>query len=130
MIHGIDMSGMVEAAKQQVMTLFVARAEADKTPPTMRAYYVLKLQAAIRVLDGQPDEEITYEADLKGMTDKELAQLIVRMAAPSNTLERERMGYNARLEKAKSPGEIVRILNELGLTVSVKSLVTGSATAA
>ena len=54
----------------------------------MRAYYVLKLQAALRVIADQPDEEITFEANLKGMTDKELAQLNASAAVRRCALRR------------------------------------------
>ncbi len=121
MIFGPDIDPTREAAKAQVMQFFVAKAEADGTPPTLRALYVMKAAEAATVLAGGSSDLIEGEAKLRGVTPTELAQTISDMAKQSADLELARMKVNVQIETATSTGEIVEILKTLGLYLKINA---------
>lgn len=114
-IHGPDLSQARERAKTLVMRHFVDTAEADGTPPTLRALYVMKAQEAALVLAGGASAMIEAEAALRGVTPGQLAQTISDMARASQDLEIQRMTINVGIETAQSTSDIVNIIEGLGL---------------
>jgi hypothetical protein len=121
MIYGVDLAALKEAAKLKVQAFFVKKAESDGTPATLRAMYVLKAQEALRVINGETSDLIHAEAQLRGLTDLEMAQVINKMAEESKALEIARMGVNVRIETAANERQIVAILAEYGLNVTVRA---------
>lgn len=121
MIYGVDLSAMRESAKTLVMRYHVGLAEADGVPAQLRAMYVLKLQEARRVQSGEESSLISREAEKRGVTPQQLAGVVIAMAEASTDLEISRMDYNVRIEAASSESEIVTILAELGLVLSMSA---------
>jgi hypothetical protein len=119
MIFGPDLSGLREYAKTQVMQFFVGKAEADGTPATLRALYVMKAAEAATVLAGGSSDLIEGEAALRGIEPVELAQTVSDMAKQSADLELARMKINVQIEAASTAGEIVEILKTLGIDLMI-----------
>lgn len=121
MIYGPDIALVKERAKEQVMWKFVEGAEADGTPPTLRALYVLKAQQAEAVLAGGSSDMIEQEADLRGVTAMQMAGVISAMATASSDMEIQRMTVNVAIEKATSESAIAAILASLNLTLAMRN---------
>lgn len=82
--------------------------------------YVLKLQEAKRVLADEPSLMIEQEAELRGLTPREMATVISNMAEQSRELEIARMKVNIQIEEAKNEAEVVEILESFGLALSMR----------
>lgn len=119
MIFGPDLSQVREAAKARVAQHFVAQAEADGTPATLRAMYVMKAAEASAVQAGGSSALIEGEAALRGVTPAELAATILDMAKQSAELELARMKINVDIEAAASEAEVANILNKIGLDLKM-----------
>ncbi|BAQ50278.1 hypothetical protein [Methylobacterium aquaticum] len=120
MIFGPPLAQVREVAKRTVQAHFVGIAESDGTQPTLRAMYVLKLQEAKRVLADEPSLMIEQEAELRGLTPREMATVISNMAEQSRELEIARMKVNIQIEEAKNEAEVVEILESFGLALSMR----------
>lgn len=120
MIIGPNLEQVRERAKVQVMEHFVRQAEADGTPPTLRALYVMKAAEARTVLAGGSSILIEEEAALRGVSPTALAMTIVSMAEESAQLEVARMRVNVTIESAATAADVVRIMSELGLTFNLR----------
>ena len=120
MIFGPPLDQVREVAKRTVQAHFVGIAESDGTQPTLRAMYVLKLQEAKRVLADEPSLMIEQEAELRGLTPREMATVISNMAEQSRELEIARMKVNIQIEDAKNEAEVVEILESFGLALSMR----------
>lgn len=121
MIFGPDLSKVREAAKAEVARHFVGQAEADGTPATLRAMYVMKAAEAGTVLAGGSSALIEGEAALRGVAPAELARTILDMAKQSADLELARMKVNVDIDAAASHAEVVNILNKLGLELKMSA---------
>ncbi|ACL61767.1 hypothetical protein [Methylobacterium nodulans] len=119
MILGPDLTTLKEAAKKRAQSYFVSIAESDGVEPTLRAMYVLKLQEARRVLAGGASDMIHEEAQIRGISDLEMAQMIDAMAADSTRLEMARMQTNVAIDAATSEAGVLAILARFGLTLSL-----------
>jgi uncharacterized protein YqgV (UPF0045/DUF77 family) len=119
MIHEYPLDQLREAAKAVVQRHFVGIAESDGTQPTLRAMYVLKLQEARGVLAGTPSDLVSGEAQIRGITPEQMAQVIVAMAEQNAQLELARMQTNVRIDTAEDEAGIVAVLDEFGLEVSL-----------
>jgi len=115
-IHGPDIGELREDAKSAVMGHFVRLAEAaDRVPATLRAMYVRKAEQAQLVLDGGSSRLIEGEAEIRGITPQQMAQVVVDMAAAGgDELEIVRMRTNVRIETAADETAIMNILEEVG----------------
>ena len=121
MIFGPDLTALREAAKNLARSHFVDRAEADGTPATLRAMYVMKAASAASVQAGGSSALIEGEAALRGVTPAELATTILDMAKQSADLELARMKVNVDIEAAASAADVVNILNKLGLDLKMSA---------
>ena len=121
MIFGPDLTALREAAKNLAMRHFVELAEADGTPATLRAMYVMKTAEAATVLAGGSSPLIEGEAALRGVTPTELAKTISDMAKQSADLELARMKVNVDIEAAATEAEVSKILENLGVLLKLGS---------
>lgn len=119
MIFGPDLTALREAAKNLAMRHFVDLAEADGTPATLRAMYVMKTAEAAAVQAGGSSALIEGEAALRGVTPAALAATILDMAKQSADLELARMKVNVDIETAGTEAEVANILNKLGLELKM-----------
>ena len=119
MIFGPDLTAIREAAKNQVMRFFVAQAESDGTPATLRALYVMKAAEAEKVLAGGSSPLIEGEAAMRDVAPVVLAQTISDMAKQSADLELARMQANVDIENAGSEADVVKILKKFGLLLAI-----------
>ena len=111
MIHGAELPKIQVLAKALVQRAFVARAEGDGVPATLRAMYVRKAEEARTVLAGGTSPLITGEAAIRGITPEQMAQLVISAAASGgDDLELERMRLNVEIDAASDPAAVVAIL--------------------
>jgi len=119
-LFGPDLGELRERAKQAVMQHLVALAERDVVPPTMRAKYVQKLaEATAFKTSGTIAPLLQGEADLRGVSVEEQADLIISMAAPSDDLEIYRMRTNVAIDNAEDEDAIAAIMQTAGVAFSL-----------
>ncbi len=119
-LFGPDLSELRELAKQAVMQHLVALAERDAVPPTMRAKYVQKLaEATAFKSSGVIASLLQGEADLRGVSVEEQADLVISMAAPSDDLEMYRMRTNVAIDEAENEDSILSIVRSTGASFSL-----------
>jgi len=119
-LFGPDLGEFRERAKTALMQHLVALAERDAVPPTMRAKYVQKLaEATAFKSSGVIAPLLAAEAEMRGATVDEHADLIISMSAPSDDLEIYRMRMNIAIDTAESEDEISAILNQAKVKFSI-----------
>lgn len=115
-LFGPDISELKERAKAAAMRHFVALGDQDGVPPTLRAMYVRKAEQARVVRDGGSSALIEGEAELRGITPLQMAEVVLSMAAAGgDELELDRMKTNIRIDEAQNEAEIVSVLKEIGV---------------
>ena len=121
MIHGASVDELKTRAKAAVMRRFVEMAEqADNVPPTLRAMYVRKAEQAQLVLDGGSSRLIEGEAEIRGITPRQMAQVVLSMAAAGgDELELKRMQMNVLIDQAEDQADVMAILEGLDAHLQV-----------
>ena len=120
MIHGPDLSELRERAKAAIMKHFVAMAEQDQVPPTLRAMYVRKAEQAQLVYSGGSSALIEGEAAARGWTPDQMAQVVLYMAASEgDQLEIARMRANVAVDSAANEEAVMMVLHNSEIELSI-----------
>lgn len=120
MVIGPNLTELVEHAKQAIMRYYVDKAQADGTPPTLRAMYVRKAEQAQLVVDGGQSELIEGEAAVRGITPLQMAQVILQMAPQGgDQIEIDRIKANVAVENAANETAILKVLSDLGIPFGI-----------
>ncbi|MRI54060.1 hypothetical protein D8770_08855 [Methylobacterium sp. DB1607] len=119
-LFGPDLGELRERAKAAAMRHYVGLGDADGVPATLRAMYVRKAEQAQLVLDGGSSRLIEGEAELRGITPQQMAQVVIGMAAAGgDELELKRMETNIAIEAAATETDIVEALRTHGITMQI-----------
>lgn len=119
-LFGPDLGELRERAKAAAMRHFVGLGDADGVPATLRAMYVRKAEQAQLVLDGGSSRLIEGEAELRGITPQQMAQVVISMAAAGgDELELQRMQTNIAIDAAETEQEIMKILEDNSIEMQV-----------
>lgn len=119
-LFGPDVGELRERAKAAAMLHFVGLGDMDGVPATLRAMYVRKAEQAQLVLDGGSSRLIEGEAELRGITPQQMAQVVIDMAAAGgDELELQRMQTNIAIDAAETEQEIMKIIEDNGIKMQV-----------
>lgn len=119
MIHGPAIEVIRSAAREAVRRHFTSLDAADPVPTALQVRYALKEVEARRVLDGGASDYITREAETRGVTAAEMAQMIVDKARASEDLEIARVQANLAIDSAADEVDVHNVLEPWGITFSV-----------
>jgi hypothetical protein len=121
-IHGPDLSGVKEMARLCVIAHFVAVAEADGRPATLRAMDAVKKSEAVTVKAGGSSAMLTEEAAMRGVTVEQLADAVLAEAAKAAALELARVRLSLAVDAARSEAEIQTLLSDAGIRLRENAL--------
>lgn len=114
-IQGPDLTGIKAIARECVIAHFVAIAEADGRPATLRAMDAVKKAEAQNVKAGRPSPELELEAIERRVTVEQLADQVLAEAAKAWTLELARVKLSLAVDAAPSERAVQEILAAAGI---------------